>query len=196
MRRRVGLPAASALMLLILISWYARPIVSAHHIGIPWNATLRHAHCTSAPGDEYCTTAWPITLRPPTYGVSMRLQPLTRELLRADRTWNLTDSASWARVSDSVQRGLARHHWDRLPCDSAATHFPIAEAWRVGEHEIRFYASPRIPERGTAVRRFANVQLVAFGAFGCGPRYDVRLMTPAEVARATRDWLSRQMGFQ
>jgi len=192
---RVGLSVAGALIALVGIAWYVRPIPSAHRIGIPWRATLHHAHCTSTPGDEYCATAWPMTPARPAYDVTVRFQPLTRELLRADRTWNLADSARWAWITDSVRQSLARQRWIRLSCDTSATHFPIADAWRVGSHEIRLYASPR-SERDTATRWFTNVQLVAFGAFGCGPRYDVRLMTPAELAQATRDWLARQAGFQ
>jgi hypothetical protein len=109
--------------------------------------------------------------------------------------WNLTDSSTWVRVVDSTRRALAAQGMEPLPCDSAVTHFPIAEAWRVGAQEIRFYAAPRMTVRGVGVRRFATVRLLSFGTYGCGPRYGVRLLTPAEVAQVTRDWLARQIGF-
>jgi len=86
--------------------------------------------------------------------------------------------------------------WEPLSCDTAATHFPIATAWHAGENEIRFYASPRIQVFGLGTRRFANVQLVAFGAYGCGPRYVFRRLSTAEMAQAARDWVAKQIGIQ
>jgi hypothetical protein len=171
-----------------------RPIVSAHRIGIPWQATLRASHCTAARGEVSCTTDWPLSDKRPT-STTLLYKPLTRELLRADRTWNLTDSVAWVRVIDSTQRALNRPGWERLPCDTAVMRVPIADAWRLGAREIRFYAWPRMGEGGIVERRFATVQLVAFGANGCEPRHEVRLLTPAEMAQAAQAWIARAIGF-
>jgi hypothetical protein len=179
----------------VVVAWYARPIVQAHRIGVPWRFTMGQAHCSRSRVDVDCTTDWPQT---PGRAMSTSVQftPFTRRLLRADRTWNLTDSSAWARVVDSTRRALAATGMEPLPCDSAVTGFPVAQAWHLGAREIRLYAAPRLTERGLGVRRYATVQLLSFGAFGCGPRYSVRLLTPAEFVQATRDWLAKQVGFQ
>lgn len=196
MRHRVGLMAFGAILLLsAACAWYARPIVAARRIGIPWRTTLQKSHCTRLPSEVNCTTGWSSAFGQQPVVTTILFQPWSRELLRADRTWTLQDSATWARLVDSTQRALTRRGWQPLPCDTA-TQFPIADAWRIDRHEIRFYAAPRIQVQGIGVRRYANVQLVALGAAGCGPRYGVRLLTPAEMARAVRDWVATQIGFR
>jgi len=194
-RALVGAAGIGALLLLGgSTAWYVRPIVSARRVGISWQPTLEASHCTTARDEVSCTTDWPVTGRRLT-STTLLYKPLTRELLRADRTWNLTDSAAWVRVIDSTQRALNGRGWERLPCDTAVMRVPIADAWRLGAHEIRFYAWPQMREGGIVERRFATVQLVAFGAHGCEPRYGVRLLTPAEMAQTARAWLAKQVGF-
>jgi hypothetical protein len=129
------------------------------------------------------------------YVATLLYKPLTRELLRADRTWNLADSVAWLRLIDSTQRALDAQGWERLPCDTAVARMPVAKAWHLGPHEVRFYAWPQMREAGIVERRYATVQLVALGANGCEPRHGVRLLTPAEMAQAVRTWLAEQVGF-
>src|SRR5512132_510864 len=181
MRPLIG-PAALGTVLLLggAVAWFVRPIVSAHRIGIPWQATLRASHCTAAQGEMSCTTDWPLTGGTPS-STSLHYNPLTRELVRADRTWHLTDSVAWVRLIDSTQRAIDGQGLKRLPCDTAVTGFPIADAWQLGAREIRLYASPRVRESSGVERRLATVQLVAFGANGCESRHEVRLLTPAEM---------------
>jgi hypothetical protein len=196
MRYRVALISVGVVALFgCFAAWYARPILSVRHIGLPWQLTLHQSHCVIARHEADCTTPWPVTIVPPAYSATIQFKPLTRELLRADRTWNLRDSVEWMRVVDSTRLALGGQGLERLPCDTAVTRFAIADAWRLGAHEIRFYASPRMPVRGVGERHFATVQLVAFGAYGCEPRYGVRLLTPDEMAQAARDWLAKQIGY-
>jgi hypothetical protein len=89
MRNRVALITTGTVALLGgFLAWYSRPIVSVRRIGVPWQATLHQSHCARGRGEAYCTTGWPPALGPPMYSTTIRYKPLTRELLRADRTWN------------------------------------------------------------------------------------------------------------
>jgi hypothetical protein len=62
----------------------------------------------------------------------LRLNPVTRGVLRIDRLMALRDSARWKVLVDSVRLALTAKRVERLPCDTSATGFPIAEAWRFG----------------------------------------------------------------
>jgi hypothetical protein len=180
--------------------WYVRPILVVHRIGLTWEATLRQSDCARVGDETFCTTDRPLArgqlrLDPPTYTATIQYAPVMREVRRAERRWYFTDSVAWASVVDSTRRALGAHGWEQLPCDMAVTHFAVADAWRVGAREIRFYATPRMPVPLAGDRYFATVHLVAFGAGGCGPRYGVRLLTPSEMAEAVRMWVAKQIGF-
>lgn len=119
MRHLVGAASIGALLLVGgFTAWYVRPIVSARRIGISWQATLEASHCTPAGSEVSCTTDWPLAGRRPT-SATLLYKPLTRELLRAHRTWNLTDSVAWVPIIDCTQRALIGQGWERLPCDTA-----------------------------------------------------------------------------
>jgi len=193
-RKHIGLLAISAVALSgAFLIWYARPLVPAHRIGIPWTYTLAASGCQRGRGMTSCNTRSPRSGR--TSGTSLLYTAATRELLRADRTWILSDSLIWMGIIDSTRRAFAGWGLQALPCDPTATHFPVAEAWRLGNRELRLYAAPRVPS-DMGVRRYVSVQIVAFGAFGCGARYYRRLLTRAEIARAAHDWLVKQIGLQ
>jgi hypothetical protein len=85
---------------------------------------------------------------------------------------------------------MAASQREALPCDTAETSFPIAEAWRVGGHEVRLYAAP-LPatEFSYRPRWYSSIQLVPRGSAGCGRTLEYRMPTPAQFAQAVRDWL-------
>lgn len=194
MRYRVGLVVVGVVVLLCSVAWYARPIIAAHDIGIPWRATRRQSHCVRSRFGEYCSTNWPVRFDAPTT-TTLDLEPRTRSLMRAERAWNLLDSTTWARVLDSTRQSFTRRRWEQLPCDSTITHFPIAEAWRTGSYEIQLYAAPtvRIPRIGA--RAYLSVQLLPYGGGSCGPRYGSRLLTPEEMTQRVDEWLSDKLGL-
>lgn len=194
MRYRVGMLGVGAVLLLGASAWYCRPIVAVHRIGIPWRATLRQSHCTSVPLGELGTTNWPMRMNPPVM-TTIDFEPTTRALLQAVRWWNLSDSTTWARVVDSTRRALASHGWEPLPCDARLTHFPIAEAWHVGDREVQLFAAPRIKLYEGGTRGVMSVWLQPYGGGSCGPRFRRRLLTPDEMAQRAREWLSEQLGF-
>ena len=155
---------------------------------------MRHAHCTASRGKMFCSTARPQTQLPLIYAtVSYAL--VSRHMLRADRTWNLADSVRWQRVIDSTRSAVMRNHREALPCDTSGTGFPIAEAWRAGSDEIRLYAAPARLRAGHDTPWFASVLLVRGGSAGCGARFVSRLLTPAEVGRAIREWVEQRFGL-
>jgi hypothetical protein len=195
MRYRIGLFAVGIVLLSGSAAWYVRPIIAAHAIGISWRATLRRAHCARGPFDEYCTTNWPLDRDPPLV-TTLNIEPWTRTLLRADRTWSVPDSVTWARLVDSTRGSFAKQGLAPLPCDASVTHFPTAEAWHVGSHEIQLYAGPAINVYGVGPRGFLSVQLLPFGGGSCGPRFGRRLLTPDEMGQRIRAWVSEQLGLQ
>jgi hypothetical protein len=194
MRYRVGFMGVGAALLLCSGAWYLRPMVAAHRIGISWRATMRRSHCTVGTVDEYCTTGW-FPDRASSMMTTINLDPRTRALLRADRTWRLDDLVTWARLLDSTRHAFVERGWASLPCDTEVTHFPIAEAWRAGTQEVQLYAAPTIKEYGIGPRAFLSVHLVPFGGGSCGPRYGTRLLTPDEMAQRVREWMGGRLGF-
>lgn len=190
---RVGFVSVAAGVLLCGAGWYLRPIIAARRIGIPWRATLGQSHCDRFKGEEYCTTDWPPHVDAP-MRTTLNFEPRTRALMRAERSWSLRDSTTWARLVDSTRLALARRGWEQLPCDSAITHFPIAQAWRAGSQEVQLYAAPvmKVPTVGT--RAYLSVQSVPYGGGSCGPRYESRLLTPDEIAQRVGEWLGDQLG--
>jgi hypothetical protein len=194
MRYRVGFFGIAVVLPFCIAGWYVRPIVTAQRIGISWRTTLGQSHCAYYRLGEFCTTNWPV--RPdPSQMSTVTIEPWTRTLLRADRFWGLRDSAAWARLTDSTRRALTRRGWEPLPCDTAVTHFPIAEAWRIGDEEVQLYAAPAVKVYEGGTRGVLTVQLVPYGGGSCGPRYRRRLLTPDEMAQRVHAWVSEQIGL-
>lgn len=193
-RHRVVAVATLALVCVGMV-WYVRPIATLNAIGIAWRPTLRTSHCTPVWRTVACATNWPPSdrLRSATL---VDYDHLSRGILRAERRSMFDDSATWDHALDSVRQSLPTHAEAVLPCDAADTDFPIAQAWRAGQHQIRLYATPGLPVRPTNVRPYLSVQLLSFGAPGCGPRYVGRQVTAAELARVVEDRVTGQIGLR
>ena len=125
----------------------------------------------------------------------------TRAVRWASHLRTLDDSLRWRAVLDSTRHALdgraGAGRLSALPCDTAALHFPTAEAWRAGDHEVRLYAGWVRPRRPRAHSRppygYVVLNLVTFGAPGCGrdlPQRHYRLLTPDEIARRAADWIT------
>lgn len=193
-RRLVGLAAGLALLCAGSL-WYARPIAVLQTIGISWRTMLSTSHCARFHQEVSCTTDWPPTgtLRS---AVLVDYDRVSRRILRAERRWVFDDSTVWRHTLDSTVHSVSAANDAELPCDTAATHFPTAQAWRAGQHEIRVYAEPERPVSRADARPYLSVQLLPFGADGCGPRYVTRLITGAELARAAEEWMAEQIGIK
>jgi hypothetical protein len=195
MRFRGELWGVIAVLALGATAWYLRPVVAVHRIGLPWRATLRRSHCTRGPFGEFCTTNWPRQVDP-TVVTTVNLEPRSRALLRADRWWRLRDTAAWSPIIDSLRHSFVEKGLERLPCDSAVTHFPIAEAWRTGSYEVELFGARAIHERDGRVHAGISVQLLPFGGGSCGTRYGRRLLTPDEMAERVSEWIGEQIGLR
>lgn len=171
--------------------WYVRPIALAKIVGVDWRATVKQSACLTRWYEVACTTLRPPQTMPNNY-TTLQLAPVSRSVHRVNRTRVFADSTAWTTALDSMRRAMRDRKAIPMPCDTSETHFPIAEAWRVGREEVRLYAH----ERRTRVPYwFMSEQLVPFGAAGCGREARFVLLTPAEMTQRVQEWLAHEIGF-
>lgn len=178
--------------------WYTWPVNEAHAVGVEWRQTMRRATCRTTWSERACTTlsmpALPSLPVTPSSYVTLQFSPITRHALWVRRTEAIADSTQWLMVVDSARRALEARSGEPLPCDSAETRFPVAEAWRLGSAEERLYAGWVRGTRYEQRHGYVGIQLVPLGAAGCGRIWHTRLATPAEAIAQVRDWFATLVG--
>ncbi|GJG89777.1 hypothetical protein tb265_49580 [Gemmatimonadetes bacterium T265] len=191
-------------------AWYVRPVGWARVVGVDYRAVVRRATCRTTWRALFCTT---LPRRRDAAAradyTMLELDPLTRRVRSVYRARTFGDSLRWQAVVDSTRRALDRRVLDARggavrPCDTAALHFPVAAAWRVGAEEARLYAGwirPRRRGRALTPRvpyGYVGVWLVPPSWGGCGrdvPVVQDRLLTPAEVVARVTGWVADRTGF-
>jgi hypothetical protein len=192
--RRVLLGTLALTIGVLTVAWYQRPIRQARLIGLDWRATTARSTCTLRLRDLWCTS-YPHPIVAPSSYTTVRLDPIRRSVLRFDRVWGMTDSTEWRRRIDSIRHSFAERHAEPLPCDTAETHFSIAEAWDVGAGEARLYAAHIRPRTHEPAYWFLDLLLVPHASAGCGRTWRYVRLTPAQAMQRAEDWVAEQLGF-
>lgn len=173
--------------------WYTQPYRDAKRVGVDAERLRRSGGCVSVRGEISCVTAFRPTLIPDVQE-QVDIDPWTRSLLQARRSWWMADSAKWAASIDSIRRTALEAGGQALPCDASATGFPVAEAWALGTRELRLYAAEPIEAVPPGNRWYISFQLVPHRSAGCD-LYLTRRPTIAEMDSMFRAWMREHLTF-
>ena len=176
-RARTGARDPRALLILAMAAalsvvgwlWYTQPFREAARIGIDLAQLQRTGRCMSVRGRITCLTTVQPTL-PPELVEQVDIDPWTRRLVQARRSWWMTDSTKWTASIDSIRRTAGAGPGSASPCD-AANGFVVAETWTRGKRELRLYAVgplvDRNEDRVIGKQWLINVRLVDQPPPGC-----------------------------
>ena len=125
----------------------------------------------------------------------LAINPITRAVLRIDRTRSLPDSLRWSAIIDSIHRAMKTRRGEPLPCDTSETRFRTAEAWRFGNEETRLYSAPLPPRKTHGAYWYVSMQLVPLRSAGCGREIRYVLLSPTQLEHRLREWITELVGF-
>ena len=173
-------------------AWYARPIRDVSRVGVDARQLWSHGRCATSLTEATCLAAVTSSATPAVMD-EVLINPWSRSLIRASRSWTTEDSAKWSASLDSLRSVAHVAGGQVIPCDATGTGFPVSEAWLLGQHELRLYGA--VVSRSPPRRWFVSAQYVRRGAAGCGPYVTRRRLSASELAGLFGVWLREHVEF-
>lgn len=196
-RRGFVLFSLLALTALVGGSWYVRPMYAVRAIGIRGLSPSAGRICRRIREEVSCSNLVPAAATPADVEM-LGYDPGTRRVASALHTWRFQDSTHWQATLDSVRRALSARYGSAVTCDDAPRSAPrpaYSEGWHSRVHEVRLVAG--FEHRNSASQAPWYVSLVLRPRWPptCTADFRPRLLTPAEMRTALREWVNEQLGF-